>query len=105
MNRPRLIVAFALVAAAIVGLWFAMELGGASHASGLGDTGDLVRWGAPILKMIVSLAGGLVIGGLGVALFVLPPGTPANRTLNLVLGAGIVWVLSLVAYMVFTYSR
>lgn len=80
-----------------------MELGGASHVSGLGDTGDLVRWGAPILKMIVSLAGGLVIGGLGVALFVLPPGTPANRTLNLVLGAGIVWVLSLVAYMVFTY--
>ena len=80
-----------------------MELGGASHASGLGDTGDLVRWGAPILKMIVSLAGGLVIGGLGVALFVLPPGTPANRTLNLVLGAGIVWVLSLVGYIVFTY--
>ena len=103
MNRPRLIVALALVVAAIAGLWFAMELGGASHASGLGDTGDLVRWGAPILKMIVSLAGGLVIGGLGVALFVLPPGTPANRTLNLVLGAGIVWVLSLVAYMVFTY--
>ena len=80
-----------------------MELGGASHASGLGDTGDLVRWGAPILKMIASLAGGLVIGGLGVALFVLPPGTPANRTLNLILGAGIVWVLSLVAYIVFTY--
>jgi len=103
VNRPRLIVALALVVAAIAGLWFAMELGGASHASGLGDTGDLVRWGAPILKMIVSLAGGLVIGGLGVALFVLPPGTPANRTLNLVLGAGIVWVLSLVAYMVFTY--
>ena len=103
MNRPRLIVALALVVAAIAGLWFAMELGGASHASGLGDTGDLVRWGAPILKIIVSLAGGLVIGGLGVALFVLPPGTPANRTLNLVLGAGIVWVLSLGAYMVFTY--
>jgi len=103
VNRPRLIVALALVAAAIAGLWFAMELGGASHASGLGDTGDLVRWGAPILKMIASLAGGLVIGGLGVALFVLPPGTPANRTLNLVLGAGIVWVLSLVAYIVFTY--
>ncbi len=103
MNRPRLIVALALVVAAIAGLWFAMELGGASHASGLGDTGDLVRWGAPILKIIVSLAGGLVIGGLGVALFVLPPGTPANRTLNLVLGAGIVWVLSLVGYIVFTY--
>jgi putative copper resistance protein D len=103
VNRPRLIVALALVVAAIAGLWFAMELGGASHASGLGDTGDLVRWGAPILKMIASLAGGLVIGGLGVALFVLPPGTPANRTLNLVLGAGIVWVLSLVAHIVFTF--
>ncbi|MBJ7432938.1 MAG: bifunctional copper resistance protein CopD/cytochrome c oxidase assembly protein [Microbacteriaceae bacterium] len=103
MKRPRLIVALALVVAAIAGLWFAMELGGASHASGLGDTGDLVRWGAPILKMIASLAGGLVIGGLGVALFVLPPGTPANRTLNLILGAGIVWTLSLVVYIFFTY--
>ena len=103
MNRPRLIVAFALVAAAIVGLWFAMELGGASHVGDLGDAGDLVRWGAPILKMIVSLAGGMVIGGLAVALFVLPPGTPADRILNLVLGAGIVWTLSLVGYIIFTY--
>jgi putative copper resistance protein D len=103
VNRPRLIVAFALVAAAIVGLWFAMELGGASHVGDLGDAGDLVRWGAPILKMIVSLAGGMVIGGLAVALFALPPGTPADRILNLVLGAGIIWTLSLVGYIIFTY--
>ena len=103
MNRPRLIVSLALVAAAIAGLWFAMELGGASHASELSDAGDLVRWGAPIMKVVVSLAGGLVMGGLAVVLFVVPPGTPADRTLNLILGSGITWVLSLVAYTVFTY--
>ena len=103
MNRPRLIVSLTLVAAAIAGLWFAMELGGASHVGELGDSGDVVRWGAPILKMIASLAGGTVIGGLAVALFVLPPGTPADRTLNLVLGAGIIWTLSLVGYILFTY--
>ncbi|CAB4870700.1 unannotated protein [freshwater metagenome] len=103
MNRPRLIVSLTLVVAAIAGLWFAMELGGASHVGELGDAGDVVRWGAPILKMIASLAGGTVIGGLAVALFVLPPGTPADRTLNLVLGAGIIWTLSLVGYILFTY--
>ena len=103
MNRPRLIVSLALVAAAIAGLWFAMELGGASHASDLGDAGDVVRWGAPILKMIVSLAGGLVMGGLAVVLFVVPPGAPADRTLNLVVGAGVIWALSLVGYILFSY--
>ena len=103
MNRPRLIVSLALVAAAIAGLWFAMELGGASHASDLGDAGDVVRWGAPLLKMIVSLAGGLVMGGLAVVLFVVPPGAPADRTLNLVVGAGVIWALSLVGYILFTY--
>ena len=103
MNHPRLIVSLALVAAAIAGLWFSMELGGASHSGDLGDAGDLVRWGAPILKLIASLAGGLVIGGLAVVLFVLPPGTPADRVLNVVLGSGITWALSIVAYTVFTY--
>ena len=103
MNHPRLIVSLALVAAAIAGLWFSMELGGASHSGDLGDAGDFVRWGAPILKLIASLAGGLVIGGLAVVLFVLPPGTPADRVLNVVLGSGITWALSIVAYTVFTY--
>ena len=103
MKRPFLIVSLALVAAAIAGLWFAMELGGAGYERHLGDAGDLVRWGAPIIRLVVSLAGGLVIGGLAVVLFVLPPGTPADRTLTVVLGAGITWTLSLVAYILFTY--
>ncbi len=103
MNRPRLIVSLALVVAAIAGLWFAMELGGASHAGELGDAGELVRWGTPITKLIVSLAGAMVIGGLAVCLYVLPPGSPANRTLNVVVGAGIIWSLSLVGHILFTY--
>lgn len=103
MNRPRLFVSLALVVAGFAGLWFAMELGGASHASALGDAGDVVRWGAPILKMLVSLAGGVVMGGLAVVLFVLPPGQPTDRVLGVVLGAGITWTLSLFAYILFTY--
>ena len=57
MNRPRVVVSLALLLAAVAGLWFAMELGGASHASDLGDAGDLVRWGTPVAKLVVSLAG------------------------------------------------
>jgi putative copper resistance protein D len=89
--------------AAIAGVWFAMELGGASRPSELGDAGDVVRWGTPLLKVAVSLAGGLVIGGLGVMLFVLPPGDASNRVRSVVLGSGVVWVFLLVGYTVFTY--
>ncbi len=103
VNRQRVLVSLALVLAGIAGLWFAMELGGASHASSLGDAGDLIRWGTPILKMAVSLSGGLVIGGLGVILFVLPPGDVTERVRAVVLGSGVVWTVSLVGYILFTY--
>ena len=103
MNRQRLLISLALVLAGMAGLWFAMELGGASHASALGDTGDIVRWGTPILKMVVSLSGGVVIGGLGVILFVLPPGSAAERVRSVVVGGGIVWTFALALYLVFTY--
>lgn len=103
MNRQRVLSVAALVVTATLGLVLAMELGGASHASELGDAGDVVRWGAPALKMLVSLTGGLVIGGLGVMLFVLPPGVAQDRVRNVVLAAGIVWTLGLIVYTVFTY--
>lgn len=103
MNRQRVLSVAALVVTATLGLVLAMELGGASHVSELGDAGDVVRWGAPALKMLVSLTGGLVIGGLGVVLFVLPPGVAQDRVRNVVLGAGVVWTLGLIVYTVFTY--
>jgi len=92
-----------LIVAASVGTWFALSFGGGALAGGLEDPGDLARWGTPFVKMLVSLSGALVIGGLGVLLFVLPPGDAAQRVQSVALGAGVVWTLSLVVYTLFTY--
>lgn len=92
-----------LVIAAFVGTWFALSFGGGAAAGGLEDAGDVVRWGTPLVKMVVSLSGALVIGGLGVLLFALPPGAPADRVQAVALGAGVVWTLASVAYTLLTY--
>lgn len=92
-----------LVIAAFVGTWFALSFGGGAAAGGLEDAGDVVRWGAPLVKMVVSLSGALVIGGLGVLLFALPPGAPADRVQTVALGAGVVWTLASVVYTLLTY--
>lgn len=101
--RQRLVIWIPLIVAASVGTWFALSFGGGAAAGGLEDAGDLVRWGTPFVKMVVSLSGALVIGGLGVVLFVLPPGAAAQRVQTVALGAGVVWTLSLVVYTVLTY--
>lgn len=92
-----------LVIAAFVGTWFALSFGGGAAPGGLEDAGDVVRWGAPLVKMVVSLSGALVIGGLGVLLFALPPGAPADRVQTVALGAGVVWTLASVVYTLLTY--
>ncbi len=101
--RQRLVVWAPLVAAMFFGVWFALSFGGGAAAGGLEDAGDLVRWGAPFVKMMVSFSGALVIGGLGVLLFVLPPGPASQRVQMVALGAGVVWTFSLVVYTVLTY--
>lgn len=98
-----MVIGVPLIVAASIGAWFALTLGGGASANGLEDAGDLVRWGAPLVKMVVSLSGALVIGGVGVLLFVLPPGVAAQRVHTVALGAGVVWTLALVAYTLLTY--
>ncbi len=101
--RQRLVIGVPLAIAAFVGTWFALSFGGGAAPGGLEDAGDLVRWGTPLVKLLVSLSGALVIGGLGVVLFVLPPGPAAHRVQTVALGAGVVWTLALVLYTLLTY--
>jgi len=103
VKRQRVGAIVGLVLAALGALSFAMLFGGASVASALGDAGDVVRWATPIAKMLVSLAGGLVVGGLGVLLFVLPRGAAADRVQSIAIGGGVVWTVSLVIYTLLTY--
>ncbi|MEY4312667.1 MAG: hypothetical protein RLZZ319_176 [Actinomycetota bacterium] len=103
MTRTRALLLVALVLSAAVGVAFSLELGGAAHSTEFDDPGDLVRWGGPIVTAIVSLAGALTVGGLGVVLFVLPPGPARERVHSLVIGASVVWTLAVIVRIVFTY--
>ncbi len=103
MTRTRVLLLVALVLATFSGVAFSLELGGAAHAAQFDDPGDLVRWGGPLVTSLVSLAGALTIGGLGVVLFVLPPGAAQERVQAVALGSGIVWTIAVLARILFTY--
>ena len=86
------------IAASALGLWWALVWGDGAAPLLLTDPGEVVRYGLPIAKLIISTSGALVIGGLMVRLWALPDGHPAQRVLNLVRISSGAWVLSLVAY-------
>lgn len=98
MSRQRILTIVGLVVAGLLGLGFALELGGAAHEELLVDPGVVVRWGTPIAKFAVSASMVLVIGGLGVRLFALPAGKAAERVGTLIIAGSVAWTLSMVAY-------
>ncbi len=86
------------IVASALGLWLSLVWGGGAAPLPLTDPGETVRYGLPVAKLIVSISGALVIGGLMLRLWALPDGAPAQRVLTLVqIGTG-GWVLSLVAF-------
>ncbi|MFM6967769.1 MAG: cytochrome c oxidase assembly protein [Microbacteriaceae bacterium] len=103
MSKQRVTTIVGLVVVGLLGLGFAMELGGAAHESSLVDPGVVVRWGTPISKFLLSAALALVIGGLAVRLFAVAPGSAADRVNTLTLGASVALPFTMVAYGFFTF--
>ena len=103
MSRQRILTVVGLVVAGLLGLGFALELGGAAHEELLVDPGVFVRFGTPVAKFAVSASMALVIGGLGVRLFALAPGTAAARVHTLIVAASVAWTASMVAYSFFSF--
>lgn len=92
-----------LVVVGLLGLGFAMELGGAAHEAMLIDPGVVVRWGTPIAKFLLSTSLALVIGGLAVRLFALAPGAGADRANTVTIAAAIALPFTMIAYGFFTF--
>ncbi|MBO0608385.1 cytochrome c oxidase assembly protein, partial [Myceligenerans salitolerans] len=67
----------------------------------LRDPGELVRWGLPLAEVVARLAAAVTIGGLAVAVTVLPPAgsRPAVRAATV---AALVWVAAQAACLVLT---
>ena len=92
-----------LLVVGLLGLGFAMELGGAAHEASLVDPGAAVRWGTPVTKFVLTAAMALVIGGLAVRLFALAPGRATDRVNSLTIAAAVVLPFALVSYGFFTF--
>lgn len=103
MSRQRILTVVGVVVVGLLGLGFALELGGAAHEIVLADPGVVVRWGTPVAKFLVSASMALVIGGLAVRLFALPQGRAADRVGAVTLASAVVWSLSMVGYGFFTF--
>ncbi|MFC7431844.1 MULTISPECIES: cytochrome c oxidase assembly protein [unclassified Agrococcus] len=77
MARARLIGPGAVVAAALIAVIVALELGGGAAPLSVGDPGAGVRWGTPIARTLQDIATATLIGGLVLACFALQPGSKA----------------------------
>lgn len=86
--------------ALVVGLWW----GGGAAPQLLIDPGPLARFGLPFAKVLVNLGAAIALGGLLVAVFVLPNASVSyERVVSVAaLGAGL-WTLSGAAAAFFTF--
>lgn len=95
----------ALSFGALASLLFTIWITGAVEPTLLGDPGALVRWGQPVLRAITNTALVVAVGAAIFAAFATSEGSPElKRTLNLVRGLAVVWVLVGFLSLVFTYA-
>lgn len=85
-----------LVAAAVLTALAALAYGGAADPLATGDPGPIVRWGLPLAKMLVNVAGAVMAGSLVLALFALKEGDRAfDGALDVAsIGAAVLTVMS-----------
>ncbi|MTA25344.1 MAG: copper transporter [Actinobacteria bacterium] len=103
MMSPRILTIGGVSIAGLVGLVVSLVIGGAATESLLADPGVLVRFGTPASKLAVSASMALLLGGLAVKLFALPPGKAADRVHSLALGSSITLSFAMVAYSSLTF--
>ena len=93
-----------LVGVTMVAVALIANLVGLTRPYLLGDPGDLVRWGLPIVKAITNVAMAGAIGGAVLAAFALPDQSRGlHRAHNLVAASAVGWVLFGSISYLFTY--
>lgn len=96
-----------LLGAAIIAVVVGLVIGGGAAPRLTSDPGALVRWGLPVMKLLVNLSGAAMVGSLVLALFALPAGTkPFALALDIAsVGAAALTVASgTVAFLTFLSS-
>ena len=99
MSAPALVLATAVIFV-LVGL----AIGGGAAVRPLADPGDVVRYGVPILKMVVNVAMALVVGALALALWAFASSEPAYRkAVDIAASSAVVLTLASISTLLFIY--
>lgn len=106
MNRAARVASPALlVVAALAALFAALAVGGAAQPAGSYDPGATVRYGLPVVLLLVNLSVSLTLGTLVLASFALSPDDPRwGRALDTAAGAAAVWTVASAAAGVLAFS-
>lgn len=93
-----------LVFAALVTLFVALAFGGGADPLLLVDPGAVVRYGLPVSKLLVNLAGAGTLGSLVLVLFALDSAKPEfGRALDVSAAAAAVWTVASGATAFYTF--
>ncbi len=93
------------VISAIVATLIALALTGSAAPTLLADSGAIVRWGRPLITVIVDLASGVTIGGTMLLAFAISKFHPAwDRIRTVTMIAAPTWTVAIAFQIVFTYA-
>ena len=96
--RSIVLIGFGALAAILLGL----AVGGAAEPLPLADPGPVVRWGQPVIKLIMNLSMATTIGTLVLSAFAASR-AEQQRLQPLASWAAALWLASAAAYFIFTY--
>lgn len=99
----RSLIAIAIAAlTALVTLLIALVLTGSTQPGQFSDPGAVVRWGTPIVKLIMNFSMAITIGSLAFSAFAANP-EQQKRLQPIASWAAAIWLLSAASYFVMTY--
>ncbi len=87
---------------ALVTLLIALVLTGSTQPGQFSDPGAVVRWGTPIVKLIMNFSMAITIGALAFSAFAANP-EQQKRLQPIASWAAAIWLLSAASYFVMTY--
>ncbi len=100
----RLLIPAAILAAAICAVVVGLAIGGGAAPRPLGDPGDVVRFGRPILKLLVNLSIAVVIGSLALALWAFSSAEKAyRRAIDIAAASAVVLTIAAAGTLLFTF--
>lgn len=99
----RSLIAIAIAAlTALVTLLIALVLTGSTQPGQFSDPGAVVRWGTPVVKLIMNFSMAITIGSLAFSAFAANP-EQQKRLQPIASWAAAIWLLSAASYFVMTY--